>query len=85
MAIKDKDQSGLGMPVTMMILLALAGAIVTSLCFIVVGYWPLPASIAPYFGWKGACAWGAISGGIMGLVLGYLMDDSHFERATGDK
>lgn len=85
MAQMEKNESGLGMPVTMMLILGLTGAVVVALCFVLVKYWPLPVSVAPYFGWKDAFAWGGIAGGLTGLLLGHLLDDRHFERTADDK
>lgn len=66
----------------MMCSFAVIGAVVVGLCFEVVKYWPLPVSIAPYFGFQTAACWGFIVGGINGLVLGYLTDDNHFDKVS---
>lgn len=85
MADKKKDENGLGLPVTMMLIFGLAGAIVVPLCFEVIKVWPQPVSVVPYFGWKTALWWGLIVGGLNGLVLGFLNDDSHFQQVSYHK
>lgn len=85
MADKKKNGNGLSLPIQMMIIFAILGAVVVPACFTVVNYWPQPVSVVPYFGWKTALWWGVIVGGLNGLVLGFLTDDSHFEQVRYDK
>ena len=56
------------------------GAIVSSLSFIVIRYWPVPASVAPYFGGRIGLVWGLVVGAVVGLIIGFLVDDKHFEQ-----
>lgn len=81
MAEKKKGDGGYNMPLTMMFIFGLLGAVVVPLCFFLINYWPQPISVVPYFGWKTAFWWGLIVGGLNGLVLGFLNDDSHFQKA----
>jgi len=82
MADKKKKANGYNLPLTMMFLFALLGAVVVPLCFEVINYWPQPVSVVPYFGWQTAIWWGLIVGGVNGLILGFLCDDSHFEQTS---
>ncbi len=50
--------------------------------FEVIKHWPLPVSVAPYFGWKMGALWGLVVGAVSGLVLGFCTDDSHFDEVS---
>lgn len=75
---KEARKAGIGLPTAAMVLIALISAFVTGASFWIIRYWPLPVSVAPYFGFTGGAIWGFIVGGVSGLVLGFLTDDSHF-------
>jgi len=64
-----------------MIFLGLLGGVLSSLSFIVISHWPLPVSVAPYFGGRIGLLWGVIVGAIAGWILGYVTDDKHFEES----
>ncbi|MBU6451405.1 MAG: hypothetical protein KGS72_06485 [Cyanobacteria bacterium REEB67] len=75
------QKSGSSFPVAAMIVIALVAAVVAGASFEVIKYWPLPVSVAPYFGFKIGAFWGLAVGAVSGLVLGYCTDDSHFTDA----
>ncbi len=76
---KVEKKSGANLPLSASAIMAAAGALIVGFSFEVIKYYPLPASVAPYFdGWTGA-AWGAVVGAISGLVLGYLTNDDYFQ------
>lgn len=77
-----KKAAGSSLPVAAMIVMALVSALVVGGSFEVIKHWPLPVSIAPYFGFKGGAIWGLVVGAFSGLVLGFLTDDSHFEESS---
>lgn len=79
MAKKEKVNNGIGLPSAAMVVIGIAGAIVSGLSFKIIQYWPLPLSVAPYFGLKVGAAWGLVVGAAFGLCLGFLTDDSHFQ------
>jgi ABC-type uncharacterized transport system permease subunit len=79
----NKNKGELSLPMIGMIMLGLTGAIVTSASFYVINYWPLPVSIAPYYGPGEGFAWGLVAGGICGWVIGFLVDDKHFSDNQG--
>lgn len=74
----EQEKKDLPLPIAAMMTMGILGAIVVGASFEVIKTWPLPASIAPYFGWQWGAVWGLVVGCIHGLVLGYLTDDSHF-------
>ena len=82
MADKSNEKKELSMPVIGMLLFGPLGAIVSALSFVIMPHWPLPVSVSPYFGAGEGAAWGLVVGTITGLVIGYLVDDSHFPDST---
>jgi hypothetical protein len=79
MTPKKVEKTGSSFPLQAAFYMAILGAVVVGFSFEVIKYYPLPASVDPYFdGWTGSI-WGAIVGAISGLVLGYLTDDNHFQ------
>ena len=68
-----------GLPTYGMIVIGTISAVVVGLSFVVINYWPLPVSVAPYGGFREGALWGLVVGGVTGLVLGYCTDDTHFE------
>jgi ABC-type uncharacterized transport system permease subunit len=75
-----QDQGEFPLPLAAMMVMGILGAIVVGASFEVIKVWPLPASVAPYFGWKWGAVWGLVVGCIHGFVLGYLTDDRHFSK-----
>jgi hypothetical protein len=77
---KNQNQQGevFSLPVLATLIIGTLTGIVSGASFHLIKYWPLPASVAPYFGFKDGFLWGAVIGGVSGLVLGFLTDDKHF-------
>ena len=82
MGTSNATKSGSSFPVAAMIWIALISALVCGASFWIIKYWPLPASVAPYFGFKMGALWGLIVGAVSGLVLGFCTDDSNFDNAS---
>lgn len=75
-----QQQEEFPFPLATMMLMGVLGAMLVGASFEVIKSWPLPVSIAPYFGWRWGAVWGLIAGCIHGLVLGFITDDSHFNK-----
>lgn len=71
--------NGTSLPIAAMFVIGIISALVVAGSFEVIKVWPLPASIAPVFGWKGGLAWGLIVGAVSGLVIGFITDEKHFD------
>jgi hypothetical protein len=80
MAKKRPTQTGMGLPMAAMLLMAFLGAIVVGGSFEIIKHWPLPASITPYMGFSGGAWWGLVVGAISGWVLGFLTDENSFVK-----
>jgi hypothetical protein len=79
MTPKKVEKTGPNLPLQASFFMAMLGAVVVGFSFEVIKYYPLPASVDPYFdGWTGA-VWGLVVGAIAGLALGYLTDDKYFQ------
>ena len=78
MSVEKKE--AVNLPIVGMLLMSSISMVLVGLSFMVIRYWPVPASVAPYFGGRIGVAWGLIVGAIMGLIIGYCVDDSHFEN-----
>ncbi len=78
MAKHESNPSGLSTPVLGMIVVGSLGALVVGLSFVIINYWPRPASVAPALDFSQGLAWGAVVGSITGFVLGFLVDEKHF-------
>jgi hypothetical protein len=70
--------SKISTPVLAALVVGFFSAIIVAFSFEVIKYWPLPASVAPALNFEQGLWWGAIVGGITGLIMGFLTDDSHF-------
>ena len=79
---KKSDKNCCSLPVAAMFFMAVVSALIVGASFEVIKYWPVPVSVVPYFGFKGGAMWGLVAGGLAGLILGFLTDDSHFEDET---
>jgi uncharacterized membrane protein len=82
MGASKATKSGSSFPVAAMIVIALVAAVVSGASFWIIKYWPLPASVAPYFGFKIGAIWGLVVGAVSGLVLGFCTDDNNFDNAN---
>ncbi len=78
---QNGKKSGSTFPLAAAFCIAIMGAIVSGLSFYVIKHWPLPISVAPYFGFKIGALWGLVVGAVSGLVLGFCTDDTHFDGA----
>lgn len=72
--------SGMSSPVIGMLVMGVAGAIIVALQCAVIPYWPQPASVAPYFGWETGLWWGLIVGALVGLYVGFIVDEKHYDN-----
>ena len=81
---QKKEQEGqvFSLPVLATVIIGTLTGVVSGLSFVVIKYWPLPASVAPYFGFNEGFVWGAVIGGVSGLVLGFATDDNHFQQSS---
>lgn len=79
--VKDKN-AGFSLAIWGAVMMAVATGLVSGLSFVVIKYWPLPVSVAPVFGFKGGFLWGAVIGAVSGLVLGFCMDEKHFQKKS---
>lgn len=81
MANKEKKYRSI-YPTQTMIIMAVLGAVLTGASFEVINVWPLPVSVVPYYGFWGGAMWGLAFGAVVGLVIGFLTDDAHFEDSN---
>lgn len=77
----DSKKGGLSLPTTGMLLLGIAGAVIVGVQTEVINFWPLPPSVAPYFGWQEGIWWGLFGGGVTGWFVGYIADESRYPDA----
>lgn len=78
MTKKNSNSEGISLPHLGMVLMALSGAIVVGVGCKIINYWPLPASVLPYFGGKVGACWGLIVGAVVGLFVGYIADEANY-------
>jgi len=74
----DKAANTIPLPIVGAVLMGVVSAIVVGFSFVVIKYWPLPASVAPALDFTAGAWWGAIVGSLTGFILGFLTDDIHF-------
>jgi len=77
---KVEKNDGPSLPLNAMFIMAALGFVVVGGSFEVIKYYPLPASVDPYFDGITGGYWGLVVGAIVGLVIGYLTDDKYFEQ-----
>ncbi len=75
---QTKEGEVLSLPVLGTVIIGTITGLVSGASFTIIKHWPLPASVAPVFGFEGGFVWGAVIGGVSGLILGFLTDDQHF-------
>lgn len=73
-----KSDTGMSLPVIGMLLVGIASAVIVAVSTEVINFWPLPPSVAPYFGWEQGLWWGLIPGGVTGLFIGWMVDERHY-------
>ncbi len=79
MAKKDDNKpTEMSMPIIGMLLMAVLGAVVVAAQCEVIKVWPLPVSVAPYFGGDVGMWWGLIAGAVVGLMVGFVIDEKHY-------
>jgi hypothetical protein len=78
-SIQKSVSDGPSMPLVGAIVMAAISALVVGFSFVVIKFWPQPASVSPAFGFAGGAWWGIIVGGLAGFILGFLTDDKHFK------
>lgn len=88
MAVKKTEKTAkMSYPIMTMITMALAGGLITGLAFQVIIWWPLPISVAPYYEdslFLTGFSWGAVSGALVGFVIGFITDEAHFDDVIYD-
>ncbi len=77
---KETKESGqvFSLPVAACVFIGILTGLVSGGSFEVIKYWPLPASVAPALDFYQGFLWGAVIGGVSGLVIGFVTDDRHF-------
>ena len=79
MVKKEKNPEGMSLPIIGMLLIGVLAAVVTAAQCEVIKYWPLPISVAPYFGGDVGFWWGLIAGAGVGLFVGFIADEKHYD------
>jgi hypothetical protein len=81
MAKKEDSKPGtISLPIIGMLLMGVFGALVVAAQCEVIKFWPLPASVAPCFGGDVGLWWGLIVGGMVGLFVGFVVDEKHYNH-----
>jgi hypothetical protein len=76
--ITETSNGGASLPIVGAVVMAIVSALVVGSSFVVIKYWPQPASVAPYLDFAGGAWWGGVVGAMIGFILGFLTDDKHF-------
>jgi thiamine transporter ThiT len=74
----SSNKNDLPTPVLAAVVVGILSALVVGYSFVVIKYWPQPASVIPALSFVEALWWGAIVGALTGFILGFLTDDKHF-------
>ena len=69
-------------PIAAGLMCGILGGLIVGASFYVINFWPLPAAVAPYFGFREGFVWGAVVGFAFGSLLGFLTDDRHFQTPS---
>lgn len=72
-------------PVIAGVVIGVVSALVVGASFKIINYWPLPPSVAPYFGFRMGAVWGAIAGFVFGSIIAFLTDDRHFPAPESER
>ena len=78
---KNKPGQAFSLPVAACIVIGILTGVVSGGSFEIIKYWPLPGSVVPALDFSQGFLWGAVIGGVSGLVLGFATDDSHFKSS----
>ena len=79
---KKESNSEMSLPVIGMLLLGILGALIVAGQCEIINHWPQPVSIAPYFGGEVGFWWGLIIGSAVGLLIGFITDEKHYDDKT---
>lgn len=77
--VNKEPAAQMSMPIIGMLVMGILSAIIVSLQVAVVPYWPQPASVAPNFGWETGFWWGLVAGGLVGLYIGFILDEKNYD------
>ena len=83
MSNQSQKSGGPNLPIAACIVMALATGLVSGASFEVIKVWPLPVSVVPALDFSQGFMWGLVVGGVSGLVLGFITDESHYSSAEG--
>lgn len=78
MGKKETNGEGMSLPIIGMLLMGILGALMVAAQVEIIKYWPLPVSIAPYFGGDVGFWWGLIVGAPVGLLIGFIADEKNY-------
>jgi hypothetical protein len=81
MAKNEDVQQDLPFPLYVGVMVGVVGGLLVGASCVLINYWPQPASVAPYFGFREGFVWGAVVGFAFGMILGFLTDDKHFQQS----
>ncbi|MBX9687999.1 MAG: hypothetical protein K2X27_14935 [Candidatus Obscuribacterales bacterium] len=80
MAKKESNPEGMSLPMIGMLLMGGLGAVVVAAQCEVIKVWPLPVSVAPYFGGEVGFWWGLVVGAGVGALVGFIADEKHYNN-----
>jgi hypothetical protein len=80
MTKQQANATGLPMPLAGALLMGSTSALVVAASFWFITKWPLPVSVEPMVDFQGGLVWGGVMGAISGLIIGFMVDEKHFEE-----